>query len=370
MEKGKISTLQMAMLLYLTIIATGIIGLPAITAKYAGNDLWLSPIIASLAGFFIVFIAVKLHKLYPGKTVMQYSEDIMGRIPGKVIGFFVLIFYLEISGVVVRTYSEFILTSFLFRTPLIFVAASMLFLCAFCIYGRLEVLARCAQFLFPIFILPLFFSIVFLAKDFQFGNILPVLQNGIMPPIKGAIPPSIWFGEIFVIAFLLPYLADGKKVMKFGMFSVLGAMLTLVIVNLAALFVLGMATANKTYPLMNVIRYASFGSFFENIEAVIMAVWVVGAFVKISVLYYVLTLGTAQWLNLSDYRPIVWPIGILLVQFTFWGVPSEMALVRLEATDFPLYSFFIQLCLPLFLLVIALMRNKNKKKKVVKPVQT
>ncbi|MGG0668820.1 GerAB/ArcD/ProY family transporter [Sporosarcina koreensis] len=362
--------MQMSMLLYLTIIATGIITLPAITAKYAGNDLWISPIIASLAGFLIVFIAVKLHNLYPRKTVMQYSEDIIGRIPGKVIGFFVLFFYMEITGNVIRSYSEFILTSFLFRTPLIFVIASMLILCAFCIYGRLEVLARCAQFLFPVFILPLFFSIAFLARDFQFGNILPVLENGIMPPLKAAIPPSGWFGEIFVIAFLLPYLADGKKGMKFGILSVLGAMLTLMIVNLAALFVLGMAISNKTYPLMNVIRYASLGSFFENIEAVIMAVWIVGAFVKISVLYYVLTLGTAQWLNLSDYRPVVWPIGILLVQFTYWGVPSEMALGRSDATDFPLYSFFIQLSLPLFLLVIALMRNKYKKKKVGKPVQT
>ncbi|MFC5590682.1 endospore germination permease [Sporosarcina soli] len=370
MEKGKISALQMAMLLYLTIVATGIIGLPAITAKYAGNDLWISPIIASLAGFLIVFIAITLHKLYPGKTVMQYSEDIMGRIPGKVSGFFVLIFYMEVTGSVIRNYSDFILTSFLFRTPLIFVVVSMLFLCAFCIYGRLEVLARCAQFLFPIFILPLFFSILFLAKDFHFGNILPILENGIMPTFKGAIPPSGWFGEIFVIAFLLPYLADEKKGMKFGMYSVLGTMLTFVIVNLAALFVLGMATSNKTYPLMNAIRYANLGSFFENIEAVIMAVWIVGAFVKISVLYYVLALGTAQWLNLSDYRPVVWPIGILLVQFTFWGLPSEMAVGRFDATDFPLYSFFIQLSLPLFLLVIALMRNKYKKKKDDKPAQT
>ncbi|MDQ7864807.1 hypothetical protein RCO48_38045 [Peribacillus frigoritolerans] len=41
-----------------------------------------------------------------------------------------------------------------------------------------------------------------------------------------------------------------------------------------------------------------------------MAVWIVGAFVKISVFYYASALGTAQWLNLSDYCPVVWPIGI------------------------------------------------------------
>ena len=55
-----------------------------------------------------------------------------------------------------------------------------------------------------------------------------------------------------------------------------------------------------------------------------MAIWVVGAFVKISVFYYVAALGTAQWLNLSDYRPVVWPLGIIIVEFSFWSLPNTM----------------------------------------------
>ena len=43
MEKGKISSLQMAMMLYPAVIATSIISAPSIIAKYAGNDLWLPP---------------------------------------------------------------------------------------------------------------------------------------------------------------------------------------------------------------------------------------------------------------------------------------------------------------------------------------
>ena len=57
-----------------------------------------------------------------------------------------------------------------------------------------------------------------------------------------------------------------------------------------------------------------------------MAIWVVGAFVKISVFYYVVALGTAQWLNFSDYRPVVWPLGIIIVEFSFWSLPSTVEL--------------------------------------------
>ncbi|TKH09627.1 spore gernimation protein, partial [Peribacillus simplex] len=44
MEKGKISSLQMAFMMYPTIVATAVLGVPSITAKYAKTDLWLSPI--------------------------------------------------------------------------------------------------------------------------------------------------------------------------------------------------------------------------------------------------------------------------------------------------------------------------------------
>ena len=98
MEKGKISSLQMAFMMYPTIVATAVLGVPSITAKYAKNDLWLSPILASLIGYVTVYIAYKLHKLYPKQTVIQFSEHIMGRFAGKILGFLFLFFYIQITG--------------------------------------------------------------------------------------------------------------------------------------------------------------------------------------------------------------------------------------------------------------------------------
>ena len=89
------------------------------------------------------------------------------------------------------------------------------------------------------------------------------------------------------MTFLLPFLADVKKGMKYGMMTVFAVTMTLVVVNLIVLFVLGSTTASRVYPLMKVARYISIADFFEHLESVAMAVWVVGAFVKISVFYYV-----------------------------------------------------------------------------------
>lgn len=190
-------------------------------------------------------------------------------------------------------------------------------------------------------------------------NIFPILGNGVMPPIKGAIVPGGWFAEIFLITFFLPILVDQKKGLKAGFLTILAVTVTLVLVNLIVLFVLGATAVSKVYPLMNVARYISLANFFEHLESSVMAIWVIGAFIKISVFYYASALGLAQWLKLSDYRTIVFPLGILIVMFSFWSLPSNMALERYIIGAFPFYSVLIQTIIPLCLLLAALMRGKK-----------
>ncbi len=109
--------------------------------------------------------------------------------------------------------------------------------------------------------------------------------------------------RVFSDDFLLPFLTDMKKGMKSGMMSVFAVMITLIVVNLMVLFILRSTTSTKNYPVMNVSRYISLADFFEHLESAIMAVWIVGAFVKISVFYYAVCFGyrtVAESLRLSS----------------------------------------------------------------------
>ena len=62
----------------------------------------------------------------------------------------------------------------------------------------------------------------------------------------------------------------------------------MVVTNRVTLFLSEGATASFVYPS----RYISVADFFENVESVIMVMWVVGAFVKITVFYFVSVLST------------------------------------------------------------------------------
>ncbi|MGM7721587.1 GerAB/ArcD/ProY family transporter [Metabacillus sp. Hm71] len=363
-EKGKISAKQMAIMMYPVIVGTGIISVPAVTAKYAKNDLWVSPIWASLLGFIAVYIAFQLHKLYPRQTIIQYSELIMGRILGKILGFIYLVFYIQMNGGGIRIYGDFVTGAFLTNTPIIVVISTMVLVCTFAVRGGIEVMARTAQFFIPLYVLSTVIIIILLLPELDYKNMLPILEHGLMPSMKGAIAPGGWFAEFILVSFLFPYLTDVEKGGKWGMISVFSVMITFIATNFVILFLFGGNTARYLYPLFAASQYISIADFLEHLESVIMAMWVAGNFIKFSVVFYAIVLCTAQWLNLSDYRPLVFPLGFLTLLFSIWGVPSKMVESEYNFIVFPVYSFFVQILIPLLLFMVAVLRKRNRTKRM------
>lgn len=116
------------------------------------------------------------------------------------------------------------------------------------------------------------------------------------------------------------------------------------------------------YPVMVAFRYISIADFFENLDSVVMTVWILGMYVKISVFYYATVLGTSQWLELSDYRPIVIPIGMLIAALSFWSMPNLNEAGRFDIVAFPFYGPLMQTICPLLLLGFAYWRKKGSSK--------
>jgi spore germination protein KB len=327
------------------------------TYKYAKQDLWISPFWA-LSGLIAVFIAFRLHQMFPGQNIVQMSERIVGRFLGKMIGFIILFFYLYLNGIVMREYSEFLIGAFLVQTPLIVVSGSMVLVCALAVRGGVEIVGRFAQLFLPALLALFLFIVIPVIPDLNPSNMFPIMSEGIMPSIAGAGTLQAWFSQFITISFLLPFVSDREKAAKNTLISLLGFILTLVISNLATLLLLGEMTGNYVYPFLILTRYISLAEFFTHLEALFMAIWVLGAFVKISVLFYVTVLGTAQWMNLSNYRPIVFPLGFILVVFSIWvahNLQELMLAIATSATFFLMTALFV---IPMVLLIIAWVQKR------------
>lgn len=152
LDKGKISALQMAFLLYPTILATGFLVVPTASAKHAQNDLWMSSLLSFFLGFVAIATAHRLHRLFPKQTIIQYSERIIGKAGGSIIGLVYVFVSFHACGSIVRQYAEFVKVNFMFKTPTLLIIGTMILLAAFAVRGGVELVARSALLLTPIFI--------------------------------------------------------------------------------------------------------------------------------------------------------------------------------------------------------------------------
>ena len=356
-EKGKISASQMGKMLFLAITPTAILTAPGITHKFAKNDLWISPIWA-FSGLIVVFLVLWLHRMYPGQSIVQACERIVGRFPGKIIGAVYWLFYLYLNGIIVREYEEFVIGAFLPNTPPIVLLGSMVLVCAIAVRGGVEIVGRFADLILPVFFILFLLIIGPIIPDLHVKHMLPIMGDGILPSIEGSLVLQIWFSELITASFLLPFVTDRKKAKKSILISLSAVILTLVVSNLATLLYLGDLTGIYTYPFLILARYINIAQFFTHLEALFMAIWVLGAFVKICVFYYVTVLAAAQWMNLSDYRPIVLPLGLLLTLFSIWIAPNYQEMTRAISTSVIFATLTMFVIVPILLLVIAWVKKR------------
>ncbi|MCZ8511603.1 GerAB/ArcD/ProY family transporter [Paenibacillus filicis] len=97
-------------------------------------------------------------------------------------------------------------------------------------------------------------------------------------------------------------ICETVKGQKWAVIAVIISMFVLMQSSLFSLLLFGNITGNFTFPVMQAARFISIADFLEHLESLVVVIWIAGVYLKISIYYYVLVLGTAQWLNLSNYN--------------------------------------------------------------------
>ncbi|MDD9271217.1 endospore germination permease [Paenibacillus sp. GCM10023248] len=356
-DKGRISPLQVAILLHPTIAATAALSVPSITMRTAGIDMWMTPILAAIAGIITVYVMYRLFLKFPELTFIQYTESILGTYAGKTLSAFFLFSFLFTNGLVLREYGEFVIGSFLQETPMAVVIFGMVAVCAYVLYEGIEVLARSSQILVPAAVLIIFFMVVLLIPDLHPKEMFPIMGNGPLPLLVGSLVPASWFTQFYILTFLFPLINRKEHILTWCFISVGSVMFTLLVINLTILLLFGPLTVQFNYAFLVAVRYISIADFMEHAESLLMAIWIIGMFVKISLIYYATVLGTAQWLGLPDYKALIVPVGILIILFSFWVSPNFEELKRTLGTTIPFLGMLTQLGIPCALLLAASFRR-------------
>jgi len=359
-DKGKISALQMGKMVYLAITPTAILTAPGISFTFAEQDLWLSPVWA-VCGVAAVLLALGLNRLQPDCGIIQACRNIIGRFPGWALGGLIWLYYLYIGGIILREYGEFVVGAFLSDTPLVVVLGSLVLVCALAVRGGVEIVGRFADLFLPAFILLFLLIVLLIIPDLRITNMMPILGDGLLPSFKGALVLQIWFGELSVAWFLLPFVSDRENAKK-ALWTTFGAIvLTLLLSNWVTLLLLGELTGGYTFPFLILARFIDLAEFFTHLEALFMAIWVLGAFVKVCVFFHIIVLGAAEWMGLRDFRPVVFPLALLLTLFGIWVAGNYQEMTHAIATSLIPLAITMFIVVPALLYAIGRIRGQGRR---------
>lgn len=360
-EEGRISGWQLATLLGSFLIGSSTILFPTARAR---QDSWLAVLLALVAGLGASWLWLTLARLQ-GAPAVSGIFSTLGPFLGAPLALLYLWYYLHLGALVVRNISEIYVTAVMPETPIVVFSGIIVFLAALAVRGGLEVVGRLAELLFPLLVLAILAAhilIVSTPRLVHWEYLYPVLENGLLPVLQAAFSMFAFpFGEtvlfVNVVPFTLNKASAGRPV------TVSTAFVGLLLIVVAALHTatLGADLPRVNFPGLASLREVNVGDFITRMEVLGIFVWTFGTFLKISVCYWALALGLAELLGLADYRPLVFPLGVIMASLSILVYDTFAAMATVATSLYPFYAFPFQVLFPLLLLLVAFLRRQKKR---------
>lgn len=352
MTEEKISNRQLWFILFMMRSTVILAFLPILTSANALQDAWISALVTLVGSEIIVLLIALLSAKFPELTVIEYSRKLLGKWGGKIFSLIYLWLFLQLAVVELRLYGEVITTTFLTQTPLIFINGIMVVASTICIYNGIEVLGRMADILFFIFITMILGVILFPLPNINLGNIQPVLARGWTPIFRGVLTPMVLISQMWVIGIITPHLISPKKIVSTSLTAIGASLAILTIFAVIIIGVLGPHTgARATFPILSLMRSVQVSKFLQRAEVLVIFSWGFGLFISVSTYLYAGVKGVALWLNLKDYRPLVFPMAVIWTFMSIHNFEDVFSLNQfLKPETLTPYYGFLFLIFPLILL--------------------
>lgn len=364
LNKVRISSRQFLILSMLFTVGSAILVVPSGIAALAKQDAWIATLVGLAAGIILICMYNLLAKQYPGKTLVEMLDALLGKWLGRTVALvFVVTLFLCGPSAVLNILGNFLTTQMMPETPIqsLYILFAVIVMMA--VFLGIETFSRSAELIFPWIALLYIAFIVLVTFDVKPTNILPVLENG-MKPIWPAALSFICtaFLPNVILLMIIPSVDNRRNEAgrAFLIGSILGSVVTIVIITMTIMVFGPDFTARSMYPSYALARKISIGNFLQRLEAIMATIWFISLYFRLTIYMYAISIALAQIFNLKEYRPLVLPLGMLLVVMSLIVYPNITYQYSWDARTWIPYTLVIGFILPLLMLCLSGFRNLNK----------
>ncbi|WP_177199231.1 GerAB/ArcD/ProY family transporter [Planifilum fulgidum] len=378
MPKGSISPYQVYALIVNSVIGVGVLLFPRSMAKEMGTDgILVIPLVGIIAGIML-FVISKLGGLFPGRSLVGISREILGikRYPwlGKILSVVLLAIFLVnwLGGMVVvtRTFGQVLVTAVFQRTPIVVVMLMLVAAAAYVSHSRVDVLARFNEFLLPLIYAPGILLIAALIQVGEVEHLLPLFQADWKQVVKGASTALFSYTGFEVTLVFMGAYQEPKKALRpyltaIFVITVFGYWLTYLI----CLSVFGKEELTLlAWPVLELVKAVHIpGMIFERLESAVVSIWVIAVFTTITNTMFAIVQTLQEFLGLADRRRkwLTLAVGGTIYGLALW--PTNIYEMGKWGELMGYWWFFSILLVPPLLYVIARIRRRRGEKRGESP---
>ena len=356
MEKAKISSIQLFLLLSGFIFGSTVILAPGRAARHDG---WLAVLLGGIGSILLMEIYAAVALLNPSKTLVDILKEKMGKVVGNLFAILYIWYFIHLASLVLRNFGEFICTVTFPETPMVLVIGLFAILLLYAVNSGIEVMGRLGELLVPAIPFIVFIISLSLLSAHDFTAFLPILENGIVPVLKTALNIiSFPFGETVVFLMLFPHLNRKEKLKKVVFISASISVLAGIALTFRDIFVLGTdLMARITFiPHLTAMLIP-----WLNVEPLVDINLLIGGGIKISVCIYAAAKALSQITGIDDYRKLTSAIFTFCVVLSIWVYENVIEMFDWVEKVWFYYSVPFQIIIPLLLFVLSLRKKQALK---------
>lgn len=236
------------------------------------------------------------------------------------------------------------------------------FLEAWAARAGVEVIGRAGQVIFPLLAGSVVLIFLLLLRDIDFSALWPpdLVRFGPVPLLKSTFDAIARSIEFIWLGMMVPYVNERRGLLRAAVLSVVWDWVTWTLITLAVAGTMVQFADLLNFPFFTATRLVSIADFLERIDALLLGVWLFGMFLRGSLLLWAAALGTAQWLGLKAYRPLVAPLTCVAVTYSIAQAENFSELRGyLKPETFTPFGLTFLVFLPVLVLLIAAVRRMH-----------
>ena len=360
-SKDKISVRQLLFVFTIIVSSPSTRYLPRYAAAKAAQAGWVSPVISIVPLIALIFIIDSLLKKYKDQSMAEIITVILGRYLGKLVLVIYLLWTIWLLTLYTRYYVIRLTSSIYPSINNYLLIILTLIPIAYTLRSGFTIIARMSEILLPFIGTMLVMLAIFLIPSIRSDNVLPIYFNDIVPMVTASFASTGIFSYLFLLFFLSDKLVNMKSFKAFGYIATLVNISSIVVVNFITIGVLGYSVAQRApLPVLITVKQISLLDTIENIEVIIVAIWIFADFTLIST-FFVVTLNLIKSIfKLSDTKPLINILAILIYYLSMGISSNKFELEKFSSTLFIPLSMSLGYGFPIILLILSKLKKKVK----------